>query len=70
MQNVVFGIMIMGGQKVSMIGFLSKKHMTNDKFLLYKLIGNVVYPMQPWFYSPFKGEKNGLPRYKTHWNLI
>jgi hypothetical protein len=26
--------------------------------------------MQPWFYSPFKGEKVGLPKYKTHWNFI
>jgi hypothetical protein len=23
-----------------------------------------------WFYFPFKGEKNGLPRYKAHWNFI
>ncbi len=30
----------------------------------------VAYPMRPWFYSPFKGEKNGLLRYKTHWNFI
>ncbi len=29
-------------------------------FLPYKLITNVDYPMHPWFYSPFKGEKNGL----------
>jgi len=41
-----------------------------DKFLLYKLIRNVTYPIRPWFYSPFKGEKGGLPRYKTHWNFI
>jgi hypothetical protein len=44
--------------------------MMKDKFLLYKLIGDVVYLIRPWFYSPFKGEKNGLPRYKTHWNFI
>jgi hypothetical protein len=43
--------------------------MKND-FLPYKLIRDVVYSMQPWFYSPFKGEKDGLPRYKTHWNFI
>jgi hypothetical protein len=41
-----------------------------DKFLPHKLIRNVVYPMRPWFYSPFKGEKDGLLRYKTHWNFI
>ena len=29
--------------------------------LPYKLIGDVAYPMRPWFYSPFKGEKDGLP---------
>jgi hypothetical protein len=26
--------------------------------------------MRPWFYSPFKGEKDGLLKYKTHWNFI
>jgi hypothetical protein len=26
--------------------------------------------MQPWFYSPFKSEKVGLPKYTTHWNFI
>jgi hypothetical protein len=26
--------------------------------------------MWPWFYSPFKGEKDGFLRYKTHWNFI
>ncbi len=43
-----------------------------DNFLHYKLIGYVIYPMQPWFYSPFKDEKVGLPKYKAHWiyNLI
>jgi hypothetical protein len=34
-------------------------------FLRYKLIGNVAYPMQPWFYSPFKVEKYGLPIQNT-----
>jgi hypothetical protein len=28
------------------------------------------YPMQPWFYYPFKGERDGLPKYKAHWNFI
>ncbi len=35
------------------------------KILPYKLIGNVVYLMQPWFYSPFKGEKYGFPIQNT-----
>jgi hypothetical protein len=41
-----------------------------NKFLPYKLIGDVVYPMRPWFYSPFRSEKNGLLIYKAHWNSI
>jgi len=40
-----------------------------DKFLPYKLITDV-YPMRPQFYSPFKGEKYELPKYKRHWNFI
>jgi hypothetical protein len=40
-----------------------------DKFLPYKLIKDV-YPMWPWFYSPFKGEKDGLPKYKRYWNFL
>jgi hypothetical protein len=39
-------------------------------FLPYKLFENATYPMKPWFYSPFKGEKEGLPRVKTYWNFI
>jgi len=39
-------------------------------FLPYKLIENATYPMKPWFYSPFKGEKDGLPRAETYWNFI
>lgn len=39
-------------------------------FLPYKLIGDAAYPMRPWFYSPFKGEKEGLSRSKSHWNII
>jgi hypothetical protein len=35
------------------------------KFLPYKLIGDVAYPMQLWLYSPFKGEKYGLPMQNT-----
>ncbi len=41
-----------------------------NKFLPYKLIGNVVYPMRPWSYFPFQSEKNGLLRYMAHWNSI
>jgi hypothetical protein len=33
-------------------------------------MGNAIYPMWPWFYSPFKGEKDELPIYKAHWNFI
>jgi hypothetical protein len=32
-------------------------HVWKNKFLPYKLIGNAAYPMWPWFYFPFKGEK-------------
>jgi hypothetical protein len=28
------------------------------------------FPMRPWFYSPFKGEKEGMSRAKAHWNFI
>jgi len=38
----------------------------NGIFLPYKLIRDATYPMRPWFYSPFKGEKKGLPRAKTY----
>jgi hypothetical protein len=41
--------------------------------LPYPLIGDATYPMRPWFYSPFKGEKEGLPKAKiigTSYNLI
>jgi hypothetical protein len=31
-------------------------------FLPYKFIGDVAYPMRPWFYSHFKEEKEGLTR--------
>jgi hypothetical protein len=36
----------------------------------YKLIRSGANPMQSWFYSPFKGERNEMPRYKMHWNFI
>ncbi len=31
---------------------------------------DVTYPMCPWFYFPFKGEKDWLLKYKTHQNFI
>jgi hypothetical protein len=27
-------------------------------------------PMRPWFYFLFKSDKDGLSRYKAHWNFI
>jgi hypothetical protein len=39
-------------------------------FLSYPLIGDATYPMGPCLYSPFKGEKEGLPRAKMYWNFI
>ncbi len=42
--------------------------MMKNKFLHYKLVRNVVYPIQPWLYS--KVDKDGLLRYKAHWNFI
>jgi hypothetical protein len=41
-----------------------------DTFSPYNLIGNVVYPMQPWFYSLSKAGKGELPIYKMHLNFI
>jgi hypothetical protein len=46
------------------------KRIMSGAFLPYKLIGDVAYPLHPWFYSPFKGEKNGLSQKKAHWNFI
>jgi len=48
---------------------IGKKTM-RGKFLPFKFIGDAAYPMRPWFYSPFKGEKDGLPREKSYWNFI
>jgi hypothetical protein len=41
-----------------------------DKFILYKLIGDAAYPVRPWMYCPFKGSSDGLEPYKAHWNFI
>jgi hypothetical protein len=45
-------------------------YVMKDKFLPYKLIGDATYQMWAWYYSPFKDEKDGLPRYKAHCNFI
>jgi hypothetical protein len=47
-----------------------RKKMMKGELLPFKLMGDAAYPMRPWFYSPFKGEKDGLPRAKTHWIFI
>jgi hypothetical protein len=38
--------------------------------LPFMFIGDAIYPMWPWYYSPFKEEKNSLLRRKVHWNFI
>ena len=49
---------------------IEKKKPMRCIFLLFKFIKNATYPMRPWFYSSFKGEIDGLPIKKTHWNFI
>ena len=46
------------------------KIVMKGELLPYKLMSDATYPMRPWFYFPFKGEKDGLPRAKAHWNFI
>jgi hypothetical protein len=46
------------------------KRAMRGAFFPYKFIGDAAYPMRPWFYSPFKGEKEGMSREKAHWNFI
>ena len=48
---------------------LEKKTM-KGAFLRFKFIGDAAYPIRRWFYSPFKGEKDALPREKAFWNFI
>ena len=48
---------------------IGKKTM-KGAFLPFKFIDDATYPMRPWFYSPFKGEKDGLSREKAFWNFI
>jgi hypothetical protein len=58
----------------SQLGIISKsdigKKTMKGSFLPLKFIGDDAYPMRSYFYSPFKGEKEGLPREKAHWNFI
>jgi hypothetical protein len=59
--------MVLDRLGAAMIGLYSKililgKKMIKCELLPYILMGDVVYPMRPWFYSLFKGEKYGLPR--------
>ena len=48
---------------------IGKKIMSGE-LLHYKLIGDVAYPIRPWFYSAFEVEKEGLPRTKCYMNFI
>jgi len=48
--------------KFTMVG----KDCIRGKYLLYKLIGDCAYLVQPWVYCPFKGCVNGLEPYKVH----
>jgi hypothetical protein len=63
MQSVTFGI-IEGAHSIHDWAFFQKtnlgNHLVKDTFLPYKLIGDIAYPMWPWFYSSFKGETYGL----------
>lgn len=44
--------------------------MIKCELLPYKHVGDIVYPMRPWYDSPFKCEKYGLSRVKLHWNFF
>ncbi len=50
--------------------FNTSKKITKGVFLPYKLVKDVAYTIRPWFYLPFKCEKDGLIRAKTYWNFI
>ena len=59
--------MILVGVDGFMIGHYFKKLKLGKKtmkgtFFPFKFIGDTAYPMRPWFYSPFKGKKDGLLR--------
>jgi hypothetical protein len=36
----------------------------------YKLIGDAAYPIRPWMYCPFKGEKTELSQIQANWNFV
>lgn len=40
------------------------------KYMPYKLIGDAAYPVRPWMYCPFKGQKDGLSHVHANWNFI
>jgi hypothetical protein len=46
------------------IAFMERKYMP------YILIGDPAYPVRPWMYCPFEGQKDGLFRCRTNWNFI
>jgi hypothetical protein len=48
---------------------IGKKTM-KGAYLPFKFISDATYLIRPWFYSPFKGKKDGMPRAKAHWNFI
>jgi hypothetical protein len=41
-----------------------------DKFSPYKLIGDVVYPMLPWFYSLFKGGRRWIANIQSTFEFL
>jgi len=46
------------------------KHVVKGKAFPYKLIGDVTYPIRPWFWCPFKGGNSELSPKKMHWDFI
>jgi hypothetical protein len=46
------------------------KAFMEGKYMPYKLIGDAAYPVEPWMYYPFKGQKDGLSRCCANWNFI
>lgn len=70
-QNANFRTMISDGQDIIIIGHYfnelkSGKKRIKGVFLPHKLINNIVYPIRPWFYPSFKGDKNGLSKPQAH----
>jgi hypothetical protein len=46
------------------------KAFMEGKYMPYKLIGDAAYPVRPWMYCPFKGQKDVLSRCRANWNFI